>query len=116
MRDSPRILPGRGDILETSDDLSKIPTVNVQDEIFRSKEWLESITQRSINAIAFPYGAYTREVVHLAKSAGFKQLLAMDFLFKEDNFDESLSERFTINPYISVYNQMTAIIQGKYES
>ena len=96
-------------------DLSAISITEARNEIFRSKQWLETITGKEINAIAFPYGAYSRDVVREAKSAGFNQLLGMDFLFPEDDADPTLRERFTVNPYITVNNQMIAIIKGKYE-
>jgi len=97
-------------------DLSAISINDARNEIVHSKEWLENITGKEINAIAFPHGAYSKDVVAEARSAGFTQLLTMNFLFPEDYADLSLRERFTVNPYISVNNQMIAIIKGKYES
>jgi peptidoglycan/xylan/chitin deacetylase (PgdA/CDA1 family) len=96
-------------------DLSQIPVNKVKDEMICSKKYLESITGKKINAIAFPYGNYTRDVVAAAKSAGFYQLLATDFRCPEDYSDIEMYERLTVNPYISLNNQITAIIRGKYE-
>lgn len=95
-------------------DLSKVSTDEARFEIIRSKQYLENITQKFIEALAFPYGAYSQNVVSEAKSAGFKKLLAMDFLFPDDYSDPTMRERFTVNPYISVNNQMLATINGKY--
>jgi peptidoglycan/xylan/chitin deacetylase (PgdA/CDA1 family) len=97
-------------------DLSRISIKDARDEMIRSKQWLENITQKDMDAIAFPYGAYSREVVAEAKAAGFNKLLATDFLFDEDHADLAMRERFTVNPYISVNNQMLATIKGKYLS
>ena len=72
--------------------------------------------QRKLTPSLFPMVHIPRDVVAEARSAGFNQLLAMDFLFPEDYADLTLRERFTVNPYISVNNQMIAIIKGKYES
>jgi peptidoglycan/xylan/chitin deacetylase (PgdA/CDA1 family) len=96
-------------------DLSMISINDAENEICRSKQWLENITGKEVNAIAFPYGAYSKKVKAKARSAGFSRLLAMDFLFPEDYSDSTLRERFTVNPYVSVINQMVAIIKGKYE-
>lgn len=96
-------------------DLSKITASELNDEITRSKKFLENIIEKKVDAIAFPYGAYSKDVVTACKSVGFTKLLATDFLFTEDNDDDLLRERFTINPYISVNNQMIAIINGKYK-
>ena len=95
-------------------DLSKIPIVRARDEIVRSKHFLEDILQKEVRAIAFPYGSYSRDVLAESKSAGFSQLLATDFLFPEDYSDLTMRERFIVNPYISVNNQMLSTINGRY--
>jgi peptidoglycan/xylan/chitin deacetylase (PgdA/CDA1 family) len=96
-------------------DLSKISLHKASDEIIRSKQFIENITGKEIDAFAFPYGAYSREVITVAKSTGFTKLLAMDFLFPENYSDPVMKERLTVNPYISVNNQMIAIINGRYK-
>lgn len=97
-------------------DLSRIPLQDARTEMIRSKRFLENIINKEVQALAFPYGAYTKEVVQEAKQAGFSQLLNMDFLFPDDQADTFMRERFTINPFISVHNQMRAIIKGRYEN
>jgi peptidoglycan/xylan/chitin deacetylase (PgdA/CDA1 family) len=96
-------------------DLSLIPVNDAKEEIFSARDYLESITGRKTDAFAFPYGSYSREIITEAKAAGFSKLLVTDFLFQEDHHDTFMRERLTINPYISVNNQMLAIIKGKYE-
>ena len=95
-------------------DLSKISIDKGRDEIIHSKQFMEKVTGKKIDAIAFPYGAYSQNIIAEAKAAGFTKLLAADFLFPEDYTDDSMRERFTVNPHISVNNQMLAIINGKY--
>jgi len=96
-------------------DLSLIDTDDAKSELIRSKQYLESIIDKEVNAIAFPYGTYTRALVEEAKAAGYDQLLAMDFYFDTDKADTTMRERFTVNPFISVVNQMYATINKKYE-
>jgi len=84
-------------------------------EIKNSKQFLEQLTSKEVKAFAFPYGNYSRELVQAAKKLGFKQLLAMDFFYPEDNADNTMRERFTVNPFISANNQMYATITGNYE-
>lgn len=96
------------------DDLARIPIEDARKEILKSKQFLENLVQRKVDAMAFPYGSYSREVISASKETGFEKLLAMDFLFDQDNEDETMRERFTVNPYISVNNQMRAIILRKY--
>ena len=57
--------------------------------------------RKKINALAFPYGNYSREIVEEAKKVGYDQLLHVDFQFAEDKTDTSMRERMIVNPYIS---------------
>jgi len=96
-------------------DLARISINDVEQELIKSKNYLENITGKPVNSFAFPYGSYTPEVVNAVKASGYKQLLAMDFLFSQDIADASMRERFTVNPFISAGNQMYATITRSYE-
>jgi len=87
---------------------------DVKTELIRSKQFLENAIQKEVDSLAFPYGSYSRETVSIAKSVGFRKLLAGEFLFPADLSDPAMRERFILNPYISVNNQMLATIHGKY--
>jgi len=95
-------------------DLSRIPITDARADMVQSKKFLENVIQKEVKALAFPYGTYSREVVSEAKKTGYTQLLAMDFFFPDDAVDTTMRERFTVNPFISVNNQMYASITGKY--
>ena len=95
-------------------DLSRISLGQAKDEMIRSKKYLENITGNEVKAIAFPYGAYTEQVKEEAKKIGFTQLLTTNFLLPKDGDDATMRERLTINPFISVINQMHANITGQY--
>lgn len=79
-----------------------------------SKHWLESITHQPIVSIAYPHAGYTPEVVQFAKSIGFTQQLAVDFLYPSDPQEPTLRERFGYNPFISFENQMACLLEGRY--
>jgi peptidoglycan/xylan/chitin deacetylase (PgdA/CDA1 family) len=96
-------------------DLAKISLADVKEELSLSKQYLENTIGKQIASLAFPYGSYTTEVAGLAKQAGYNQLLATDFQYAEDHADVTMRERLTVNPFISVNNQMHATITGKYE-
>jgi peptidoglycan/xylan/chitin deacetylase (PgdA/CDA1 family) len=96
-------------------DLAKETVDELKQDLQRSKHFLESVTGKEVKALAFPYGSYTEEVVRQAKNAGFSQLLATEFLYKENYKDQVLKERQTINPFISPINQLYATIAGNYE-
>jgi peptidoglycan/xylan/chitin deacetylase (PgdA/CDA1 family) len=96
-------------------DLTRISLKDAEDELRRSKQFLENTIDKQINSLAFPYGAYTRDLVGAAGHAGYKQLLAMDFHSEEDRRDRAMRERFTVNPFLSPVNQMHATIAGSYD-
>lgn len=95
-------------------DLARIPITDAATEMIQSKKCLERLTGKPVRAIAFPYGSYSPAVIAAAKAAGFDQLLAVSFLDPADHTDACLRERMTINPFISVHNQLYSIINGKY--
>ncbi len=95
-------------------DLAKIPVADARAEMLGSKKFLENIIQKEVNAFAFPYGTYTRDVVAAAKDVGYQQLLAMEFFYPEDFEDSAMRERLTVSPFISVNNQMHANVTGRY--
>ncbi len=96
-------------------DLSKIKIAEAAKEMVQSKEYLENLTAKQVNSLAFPYGAYNLSVVEEAKKAGYSQLLTMDFHFEGNKDDDMMRERFTVNPFISPINQMYATITRGYE-
>ncbi|MFL5739295.1 MAG: polysaccharide deacetylase family protein [Flavisolibacter sp.] len=96
-------------------DLAQLPASFARSELQQSKRFLERVTQKSINAIAFPYGSYARETLALARECGYTAMLATDFIFQEDEKDKALKERLTINPFITAINQMHANIYGNYQ-
>lgn len=62
-------------------DFGEIPVEDVKQELGQAKQFLENIAQREVDALAFPYGSYDREVVNASKTMGFTKLLAAEFLF-----------------------------------
>jgi len=96
-------------------DLTSLSIFNAAKELSLSKQYLEGIIKKTVRSFAFPYGAYNADVVEAAKKAEFTQLLAMDFLSPADVNDPVMRERFTVNPFISVNNQMYAIIMRSYD-
>jgi len=96
-------------------DLGKINIVSAADEMARTKQYLESLVEKQVTSLAFPYGSYTQQVIEEAKKAGFNQLLAMDFHFDTDATDQTMRERFTVNPFLSPVNQLYATINRRYD-
>jgi peptidoglycan/xylan/chitin deacetylase (PgdA/CDA1 family) len=112
LADSPYVTIGAHG--HTHQDLAFIPHEEACLELRNCKATLEKISGRTIQALAYPFGAYTRALIDYAQSIGFTQQLAVDFLFPEDHTDQRLLERLVINPYISAPNQWGAIKNGRY--
>lgn len=95
-------------------DLGRISVADAEKELTGSKAFLENLTGKKIKAIAFPYGTYSQAAVAAAERAGYSQLLALTFHFPEDQSNPAMRERFIVNPFISVDNQMLATIKRSY--
>ncbi len=96
-------------------DLARINIDNANAELTKTKHFLQDVTNKDVDSFAFPYGSYNSEVIAAAKRAGHSQLLAVGFKNPVDEKDETMRERFIINPFISVNNQMRTILKGHYE-
>ena len=96
-------------------DLTRVSLKDAEAELQKSKQFLENTIDKQVNSLAFPYGAYTRDLVQEARYAGYNQLLAMDFQSEEDQQDRAMRERFTVNPFLSPVNQMHATITRSYD-
>jgi peptidoglycan/xylan/chitin deacetylase (PgdA/CDA1 family) len=96
-------------------DLSELGPVELARELVESMQYLQDLSEKKIDSIAFPYGAYNDAVVKEAKSSGYKKILVTDFINASDASDPQLRARMTVNPYISLPNQMKAIVRGRYE-
>lgn len=96
-------------------DLTKLTPAERQQELYASKTWLETLTGRHVNSLAFPYGSYDADTITDAKNAGYTQLLALDFLLPQDATDPTMRERQTVNPFISTGSQLRAIVTNRYD-
>ncbi|OGJ55146.1 hypothetical protein A3D11_03690 [Candidatus Peribacteria bacterium RIFCSPHIGHO2_02_FULL_49_16] len=55
----------------THPDLTRIPIELAQEEIQRSKIWVETVSQKPCTMFCYPYGAYNEHVKNFVKEAGF---------------------------------------------
>ncbi|MCC6412147.1 MAG: polysaccharide deacetylase family protein [Saprospiraceae bacterium] len=98
----------------THQDLAYLPLEEAIRELFDCKTVLEKISRKPVDALAYPFGAYTPALLDAAEKMGFTKQLAVDFIFPNDQADQRLRERLTINPYISQANQWLAVKHGRY--
>ena len=52
--------------------LAEVPILQAEDEIARSKSYLEELLQREVTAFCYPYGNYNDEVKGLVKKHGYR--------------------------------------------
>jgi peptidoglycan/xylan/chitin deacetylase (PgdA/CDA1 family) len=83
-------------------------------EIRMSKEFLEEQIGEPVQAIAYPDGSYSPELVKFARDSGFSYQLAVSYLGADDGDPDDLKERFGINPFVSWDNQRICLLEGSY--
>lgn len=99
---------------ETHASLIDIPLAEAKEEIRKSKAQLENICGKSVMEFAFPFGYYNDELVDCCKEIGFKKVLLVDYNTKKDAREESTRNRFVMNPYISLEQQLACLLKGSY--
>jgi len=60
-------------------DLTGCDSKTIEDELVRSKETIEDITDQRVNAISYPFGRFNLGVTAQAKNAGYKYAFTMKF-------------------------------------
>ena len=83
-------------------------------ELEESKEYLESVCDINIKEFAFPFGYYNNSLVEQCKKMGYEKILLVDYHDVSDTNDESLKNRFVINPHISMKHQLACLLKGSY--
>ena len=96
-------------------DLAQINIRDAAEELTLTRLYLENIVEKKVTSFAFPYGSYNDAVIKASKNAGYAQLLATEFYNDGDKLHSEMRERLTVNPFISVDNQMHAIVTGSYD-
>ncbi|WP_044400330.1 polysaccharide deacetylase family protein [Lacinutrix sp. Hel_I_90] len=99
---------------ETHVSLIDIPFEEAKREVLASKQKLETICKQPITEFAFPFGFYNKEIAEYCKEIGFERLLLVDYNTKEDTKNEAWKNRFVMNPYISLEQQLAYLLKGSY--
>lgn len=91
--------------------LGRISHERATTELAESKAWLENVTQKPVRELAWPDNSKTDALVDAAQKMGYERQLAVNMHGSEQ---PDMRPRFGINPYISLNNQLRAIIKGEY--
>ncbi|WP_367389531.1 polysaccharide deacetylase family protein [Lewinella sp. LCG006] len=96
------------------DDLGELPLEKAVELLQKGKNYLEEALDQSIHSLAYPNGSYTPTLVNAAKQLGFEQQLVVNFQQAADQDIPEIRSRLTINPFVSLDNQIRAILRGDY--
>ena len=83
------------------------------EEMAASKAWLEEVTGRTVDALAFPDGSFREETLDDAEALGYRMLLAGEPSPPVSR--PSLRGRLTVNPFASPANRLRAIYAGRWD-
>jgi peptidoglycan/xylan/chitin deacetylase (PgdA/CDA1 family) len=87
--------------------IGKLPTEIMKEEILTSKNYLENLIQKPINSIAYPDGSYSIESKKYCNEIGINYQLATDnYLFQEDVSDKNILKRSGIYDVGHYNNQL----------
>jgi peptidoglycan/xylan/chitin deacetylase (PgdA/CDA1 family) len=92
--------------------LGYVSRAQAREEMEGSKVWLELVSGRTIDALAFPDGSFREETLDDAETLGYRMLLGTDAPAPRTR--PSFRERLTINPFTSWPNQLRAVYAGGY--
>jgi peptidoglycan/xylan/chitin deacetylase (PgdA/CDA1 family) len=91
--------------------LDRIPLADALNELNLSKSYLENLTQKDINELAYPDGAYSEELAeHAFLDLDFKYQLALTFHHSMDCHKNYLRSRLDMYPVYSDAYQLYKII------
>ena len=99
---------------ETHASLVDIPLSAAKKEIANSKKQLEAICKQPITEFAFPFGYYNQELADYCTEVGYERLLLVDYNTKKDAQNNAWKNRFVMNPYISMEQQLACLLKGTY--
>jgi peptidoglycan/xylan/chitin deacetylase (PgdA/CDA1 family) len=90
--------------------LDNISISDAKQELIKSKNYLENLTQQPIAELAYPDGAYTEELAFCANmELGFSKQLALTFRFEDDCTRPYMRSRTGLYPVDTVPNQLRQI-------
>jgi peptidoglycan/xylan/chitin deacetylase (PgdA/CDA1 family) len=99
---------------DTHTSLTAITYDEAKLEILNCKNKLESSCNDTITAFAFPFGHYTPELVDYCTTIGFEKILLVDYNDSQDYKTENCKNRFVINPYVTLPQQIAYLLKGTY--
>jgi len=82
----------------THPNLSVLSQQKIEKELVESKQKLEKMLHRELELLAFPYGAYNKNVLQLSKKAGYRRCFSAIPTFPAHKIDKYLIGRIDVSP------------------
>lgn len=82
-------------------------------ELTLSRAVLQDLIQKPVDYFAAPFGQFDADTIVYARNAGYT-FQPMDTVDHSVFSDKDIASRFSINPYISAYDQLLFIANGHY--
>lgn len=96
------------------EDLANCPVQEASHLLRQAKAYVESVCGKQINTLAYANGSYTKALLDEAEAMGFEYQFAVDYQHSADKADPRINDRLTINPFVSIHNQVRAIYTNRY--
>lgn len=91
--------------------LTCIPAEEVSSEILRCEERLSKSELNTYRWMAIPFGAYSSSTLEILENYKYCRIFVNG---RSEDSGEYITERLTVNPFISLKNQLLAIYHGYY--
>lgn len=85
-----------------------------EEDLRFAKQWLETVTGKTVESLAFPVGQYNAVVRDMALSQGYTRLLLDSYLSDDDRNHPRMKDRFGVHPFISPRLQWHYLNKGYY--
>jgi len=114
LRRLPRDLVSLGSHTVTHPRLDRVSSDEVRRELRDSRNAIQDVVGRPVEALAFPHGAYTPECIEIAYELGYRQLFTIDACAFPGPLKHGLIGRFHVAPLESLL-ELRLKMMGAYD-
>lgn len=93
--------------------LDRLPVEAAVEDVQTGIRWLEAATGNSVDAFAYPDGAYSPALVEALSRLGLRWQLLSEYRF-HDHADARLRDRFVIHPFLPTRVLVAELLKGHY--
>lgn len=94
-------------------DLERMPAETVRAELEAGRRWLESLTGRTVDLLAWPFGSADAARIQVARELGFRHQLLGD-PWPEGTGEPDVHGRLVVNPFVTWRVNAWALLRGRW--